>query len=281
MTTTLFLIAGTHGGAWAQETDPQSFRVFLRLMGFRCSRIEWSENVDGVPDLLAAAGNRDWISGGYAVRYRLRDVPYEDRNFITHSHGIGPLLYSTTFQDADEPPVPIRNALCICPPPREEFIRMATTALETGMLASLRVIYADGWDLWARLGQIGDGHWGWRRSWDLHDPRFVQHGIKGIGHSGVFEHGRRGEIVGDIEDLKVARMPRAGSVRMSDEGIIVPPGGQPMPTNELTIAGGASTDTGAEIHGTFERDTHTRTATSPSASRAASARSRAGASRGS
>lgn len=44
---------------------------------------------------------------------------------------------------------------------------------------------------------------------------------------------------------------------MSDEGIIVPPGGQPMPTNELTIAGGASKDTGAEIHGTFERDKHT------------------------
>jgi hypothetical protein len=44
---------------------------------------------------------------------------------------------------------------------------------------------------------------------------------------------------------------------MSDEGIIVPPGGKPMPTNELTIGGGASTETGAEIHGSFERDLHT------------------------
>lgn len=212
MVTNLFLIAGTHGGAWAMDTDPQSFRVFLRLDGFRCSRIEWSENVDGVPDVLAARGNRDWIAGGYAVRYRLRDVPFEDRNFLTHSHGVGPLLYGTTFQDAEEPPVPIRNALCICPPPREEFLRMARTALQSGMIASLRVVYADGWDFWARAGQAFDGHWGWRRSWDLRHPGFLQHGIKGIGHSGVFDHGKRGLIVGDLEDLKTDRLVAAGGV---------------------------------------------------------------------
>jgi hypothetical protein len=125
------------------------------------------------------------------LRYRLRDVPYEDRNVLTHSHGISSLLYGTTYPDPDEPPILIRNALCICPPPREEFLTMAMTAMRFGMIASLRVVYADGWDLWARLGQIGDGHWGWRRSWDIEHPRFVQHGIKGIGHSGVFEHGAR------------------------------------------------------------------------------------------
>jgi hypothetical protein len=214
MMTTLFLIPGTWGGGWTQETDPDSFRVFLRLMGFRCSRIEWSENVDGVPDLLAAEGNRDWIAGGFAVRYRLRDEPYENRNVLTHSHGIGSLLYAMTYPDRDEPPILIRNALCICPPPREEFLTMAMTAMRFGMIASLRVVYADGWDLWARLGQIGDGHWGWRRSWDIQHPRFVQHGIKGIGHSGVFEHGKRGEIVGDLEDLKVARTPPAAAVAL-------------------------------------------------------------------
>lgn len=41
---------------------------------------------------------------------------------------------------------------------------------------------------------------------------------------------------------------------MSDEGIIVPPGGQPMPHNEVTVEGGASSEGGAEIHGSFERD---------------------------
>jgi hypothetical protein len=65
MMTTLFLIAGTWGGGWAEETDPDSFRVFLRLMGFRCSRIEWSENVDGVPDILAAQATAIGSPAGY------------------------------------------------------------------------------------------------------------------------------------------------------------------------------------------------------------------------
>jgi hypothetical protein len=207
--TRLFLSAGTWGGGWTEEIGPESFRVFLKLLGFTCSRIEWTYNVDGIPDLLAAEGNRDWIAGGFATRYRLRNEPYENRNCLTHSDGIGSLLYAMTYPDRDEPPIMIRNALCICPPPREEFLTMAMTAMRFGMIASLRVVYADGWDLWARLGQIGDGHWGWRRSWDIEHPRFVQHGIKGIGHSGVFEHGKRGEIVGDLEDLKVARTPMA------------------------------------------------------------------------
>lgn len=218
--TSLFLIAGTWGGGWAEETDPQSFRVFLRLMGFRCSRIEWSENVDGVPAVLAAAGNRDWISGGYSVRYRLRDVPYEDRNVLTHSHGIASLLYATTYQNpkSDTPPIPIRNAVCICPPPREEFLRMAMTALQSGMLGSLRVVYADGFDFWALAGQWFDGHWGFRRKWDIDHLHFFQHGIKDIGHSRVFEHGKRGEMVSDLEDLKVARMPQAGAVVLPPTG---------------------------------------------------------------
>jgi hypothetical protein len=41
---------------------------------------------------------------------------------------------------------------------------------------------------------------------------------------------------------------------MSDEGIIVPAGGKPMPTNAVVIEGGASSETGAEIHGSFERE---------------------------
>jgi hypothetical protein len=210
--TRLFLIAGTWGGGWTEETDPQSFRVFLKLLGFICSRIEWTDNLDGVPDLLAAEGNRDWIAGGFSTRYRLRNEPYENRNVLTHSHGIGSLLYAMMYPDSDEPPILIRNAVCICPPPREEFLTMAMTAMRFGMIASLRVVYADGWDFYARAGQVFDGHWGWRRSWDLEHPRFVQHGIKGIGHSGVFEHGKHGEIVGDLEDLKVARTPMAGVI---------------------------------------------------------------------
>lgn len=41
---------------------------------------------------------------------------------------------------------------------------------------------------------------------------------------------------------------------MSDEGIIVPTGGAPIPRNEVNVAGGASRDGGAEIHGSVERE---------------------------
>jgi hypothetical protein len=41
---------------------------------------------------------------------------------------------------------------------------------------------------------------------------------------------------------------------MSDEGIIVPAGGQPMPINTAIVEGGISKETGAEIHGSIERE---------------------------
>jgi hypothetical protein len=67
--------------------------------------------------------------------------------------------------------------------------RCVRLALERGTIGKLFVIYADGWDLWARLGQVFDNHWGWRRDWsDLQGVRgFEQHGEKNVGHTGIFE----------------------------------------------------------------------------------------------
>jgi hypothetical protein len=208
MTTTLYLSEGTWGGKWARDTSVDGFRVFLRMQGFRCSIVEWTNNVDGEPDLLAAKGNRDWIAGGYAERYRFRHEPFEDLNALTHSHGIGPVLYQATLEDIDEPIVPIRNVLAICPPPRKEFLAMAQQALERGTIAALRVIYADGWDPWARLGQLGDGHFGWRRDWSaVTHPHFSQRGEKHVGHSGMFTPENRSRLVdrGDLAFLQTAQ----------------------------------------------------------------------------
>lgn len=41
---------------------------------------------------------------------------------------------------------------------------------------------------------------------------------------------------------------------MSDEGVIAPSGGKPMPKNTVVVEGGASSDGGAEIHGSIERE---------------------------
>lgn len=42
----------------------------------------------------------------------------------------------------------------------------------------------------------------------------------------------------------------------TDEGVIAPAGG--IPRNTVLVEGGADTRTGAEVHGSFERETHTR-----------------------
>jgi hypothetical protein len=41
----------------------------------------------------------------------------------------------------------------------------------------------------ARLGQVFDNHWGWRRDWsELDGVRgFAQRGEKDVGHSGIFK----------------------------------------------------------------------------------------------
>lgn len=214
MKTRLFLGEGTWGGEWARNTEIGTFRDHLRDHGFTCSIIVWTTDVDGLLEVgrspsTLGSNNTDWIAGAYAERYKLAGLPYEQRNKLTHSHGIGPTLYQATLEDTDDPIVPIRNVLAICPPPRQEFLDMARVALERGTIAALRIIYADGWDPWARLGQAFDGSWGWRRDWAaLEGVRgFSQRGEKGVGHSGIFKpiEWHRFADGGDWQHLKEER----------------------------------------------------------------------------
>lgn len=192
--TRLWLVEGTWGGDWAEpKIEPGTFRAFLRASGFECARVVWSYDVDGVPSITrhAGDGHRDWIAGGYGIRYRLKDVPFEDRNFLVHSHGIGPVLFQATLEDPEEPMVPIRRLLSVSSPPRSDMELLGKLALESGSIAAWRHIYADGWDTWARFGQVFDGHWGWQRRWGLEHPHLTQSGEKGVGHSGIFTEPER------------------------------------------------------------------------------------------
>ena len=183
--TIIHLVEGTWGGDWTHDTGADSFRGWLRRQG--CMSIAfrgWSTDVDGVPSLFDANGNHDWIAGGYALRDRLAQYPYESRNLLVHSHGIAPVLYQCALDDPESPAVPIHRLLSGCSPPRKDLERIALKAMEKGTIGAWRHIYADGWDKWARLGQMFDGHWGWRRTWDV--PGMVNAGEKGVGHSGLF-----------------------------------------------------------------------------------------------
>lgn len=185
--TTLWLLEGTWGGTWARDCSLGSFRAFLREQGFDCYVVEWSTNVDGVPSLFDAKGNRDWIAAGYALRYRLQGVAPEDRNILCHSHGAGGFLYQAILPD--DPPletIAIRRALSVCSPPRSDLERCAQDAIGLWKIGAWRHIYADGWDKMARFGQMFDGHWGWRRKWEIPEGVFHQVPEKGIGHSGIF-----------------------------------------------------------------------------------------------
>lgn len=198
--TRLFLIEGTWGGAWALNaaSGVDSFRVFLQQQGFDCHRVIWSFDVDGIPSVSrhAGEGHRDWIAGGYGLRYRLRDVPLKDRNILLHSHGIGVVLEELTVdEDPDDPIVPINRLLSVCSPPRSDMETLGQLALDSGALGAWRHLYADGWDKWARLGQMFDGHWGWRRDWNITHPQFQQLGEKDVGHSGLFDADKRQRFV--------------------------------------------------------------------------------------
>lgn len=192
--TTLHLIEGTWGGDWMRDTSPGSFRAWLESLGFNCIAFRgWSTDVDGVPSVLNAKGNRDWIAGGYALRDRLLRYPYEDRNILCHSHGIGPALYEAALNDIESPAVPIRRLLSVCSPPRWDLEQIGKDAMYAGTIGAWRHIYADGWDTWARFGQMFDGHWGWRRHWAV--PGMVNVAERGIGHSGIFRPDMRDRFI--------------------------------------------------------------------------------------
>jgi hypothetical protein len=191
--TTLVQIEGTWGGAWTCDPD---FQAFLTANDFKPIRFQgWSCDVDGLPNPLDN-GNSDWVAGGYALGYKLEQMPYEQRNILCHSHGLGPVLYQATIYG-----IPVRRVLSVCSPPRKEFRDMAKDArLKIGRW---RHIYSNSWDFWARAGQAFDGSWGWERN----IPGAHENvGEPSIGHSGIFtaEHRNKFKDSGHFDFLHAA-----------------------------------------------------------------------------
>lgn len=174
MTTTVTLIEGTFGGAWAEDGSP--FRTMLEREGFRVVRFQgWTLNVGGVPNLLSRGKHRDWCAGGWSLGYLLRGMALEDRNVICHSHGIGPTLY----EPASCGQIPINRVISVCSPVRADLQELATEAVKR--IGRWRHIAATDGDPWQRLGEIFDGKIGWNeRKWKQAHENLA---IPGIGHS--------------------------------------------------------------------------------------------------
>ena len=192
---------GTWGGSWTNDTGPDSFRQWVASQGFRFKPFRgWSTDVDRIPNWLDRDGNYDWIAGAYALRECLVQIPYEDRNILCHSHGIGPVLYQCALTDPEYPAVPVRRILSICSPPRKDLEAVAALALTAGTIEAWRHVFADGWDFWARVGQAFDGHWGWRRHWEVAGMNNFPE--KGIGHSEIFTPELRHRLIPHLAFLR-------------------------------------------------------------------------------
>jgi hypothetical protein len=172
----VILVEGTWGGDWAKPGS--AFRQFLRAHGIETRRFEgWTESIDGVPNVLESGKHADWIAGGKAFGYYMRDVPYEDANIIVHSHGLQPVLYYAAATKR-----PIRRLISICSPVRSDMRVVALQAVPK--IGRWRHVHSNGGDLMQLAGELFDGHLGWTRDWHLPGVSNVDNlTIPGIGHS--------------------------------------------------------------------------------------------------
>jgi hypothetical protein len=208
-------IAGTEGWGdpWWQDGSP--WLQALENANCRAWRLDgrpfrWSTDLDGA-NVVACAWNalrgllrrtrhpvlhRDWRAGGDACGYYLRDVPYEARNLVAHSHGGQVALYTA----ADG--TPIRTLVTVGTPVRGDMEDVYAAA-RPHIGWHLHVCDAV-FDLWGTLGQLFDGDVRIERTWPkvvaggpgpdltltlehightklLHDPRevhrWVNHGL--------------------------------------------------------------------------------------------------------
>lgn len=169
------LVEGTWHGAWAQPETP--FRYALSRAGFQVSMppFEWSGDISGIPSLTASRKHSDWKAGGAALAYYLRNLPYEDRNIIAHSHGGQVVAYCAARHQ-----VPIRRVVTVSTPTRRDMAPVWADAVPLiGYWA--HVASKDG-DWFARLGQAFDGHFGWERKQSQADVNVL---VPGVGHTGI------------------------------------------------------------------------------------------------
>jgi hypothetical protein len=90
------------GGWWDHNNLPNRFVDYISQQGFQPAKFEsfiWSTDLDGIHPITYLFGTKskhsDWDAGGAALKYFLEDLPLEQRNIISHSHGRQVVLYST------------------------------------------------------------------------------------------------------------------------------------------------------------------------------------------
>jgi len=173
--TTLVLVGGTWTQGDRDWTSPASpLRIYLMGKGYHCIQFQgWSGDIDGIPTFGENGPHADWKAGGFGLSYLLQAMPYEDRNVIAHSHGGNTAVYTPVLAGC-----PILTLTTVCTPVRKDMLDVYREAKPN--IGHWTHIYADGWDLMQRLGEMFDGAFGWTREMPDADRNV---GIKGISHS--------------------------------------------------------------------------------------------------
>lgn len=176
-------VLGTHAwdrrypeGQWWHPKSP--FSAFLRSHDCRHAKpmdpFVWSGDLDGA---LLANGN-DWEAGGKALKYYLRDLPYDSRNVIAHSHGGQVALYAAME-------VPIRSLVMVGTPVRKE-IEQSVCPVALERIGTCVHVSDKDWDWMGMLGAVFDRRWRLRRTFT--DPAITTIQLKKIGHSGLLNN---------------------------------------------------------------------------------------------
>src|SRR5690348_2667600 len=114
----VILVPGTWHGEWSDPDSP--FWTFLEAQRFRPLKFRgWSGDVDGLPHVIDPQKSEklsDWIAGGWALFYLLRNLPYERRNVVAHSHGGQVALFAAGLAR-----VQIHRLITVCTPVRKDM----------------------------------------------------------------------------------------------------------------------------------------------------------------
>lgn len=171
------LCKGTMHGEWAdpgspfrkQVLEPNGFGVYERVNW-------WSGDVSGLPKWLswfASSKQSDWVIGGDFLAEVLAELPYEQRNVLSHSHGLQCVAFAAKQ-------VPIRRLIDICGPVRKDMNEVCTAARAN--IGYWVHVASKGGDKMQGFGELFDGYLGWVRE---HPCAHLNITIPGISHSGL------------------------------------------------------------------------------------------------
>lgn len=164
-------IAGTHDASessWWKDGSP--FNLFLKSNNILLLRptfpFEWTTDLDGtsVFSHILKRGkptdHRDWLAGGAALDYyygydkNFRNLePRYNRNIICHSHGHQVVMFAASRG------LKLNNVIVVGGPVRSDLDSIYREA-RPNIKRLLSISIENDW--WQRLGEFGDGHFGWK-----------------------------------------------------------------------------------------------------------------------